>query len=213
MKTILLNGSPKGNVEHSGSYFLAKAFVSGMNAPCEIRAIAKENCQELIEYSKEFDRIILITPNYIHAVPSQTLEFLYSLPEATSDQSIGFIIQSGYPESSESEIMCRFFEKTALRLGYSYLGTVVKGECAGLAIMPEKFKKLEKQFTELGMFYEQTGCFDQGQVRDFAKPYTLSKAQMWMFNATNPIGNTFGWHKIMKKNQAYDKRKDMPYLD
>ncbi len=43
MKTILLNGSPKGNVQSSGSYFLAKAFASGMKEPCEIRSVYKED--------------------------------------------------------------------------------------------------------------------------------------------------------------------------
>lgn len=57
--------------------------------------------------------------------------------------------------------MCRFFEKTAVRLGYDYLGTVVKGECGGLAIMPQMFKKLGKQFAQFGMLYEQTGYFDK----------------------------------------------------
>lgn len=93
MKTIIINGSPKGNGQNCGSYFLANAFVSGMNEPCEIRAIAQENGQELLEYVKQFDRIILITPNYIHSVPSGTLEFLYGLPKAAPRQAIGFIIQ------------------------------------------------------------------------------------------------------------------------
>lgn len=213
MKTILLNGSPKGNVSSSGSYVLAKAFVSSMKEPCEIRAVAKENHLELIEYLRQFERIILITPNYIHAVPSGTLDFLYALPKANKNQSIGFIIQSGYPEASESEIIGRFFKKLASRRGYGYLGTIVKGECAGLAIMPQKFDKLKEKFAQFGVLYEQTGCFDKGYAKDFAEPYVLSKPQMWFFNRVNPIGNYLGWHKIMKSNRAFDHRLDTPYLD
>lgn len=213
MKSILLNGSPKGNVQSSGSYILAKAFVSGMKEPCEIRSIYGENKQELIAHIGQFDQIILITPNYIHSVPSRTLDFLQTLPKAAEGQSLGFIIQSGYPESMESEIVSHFFKRLASRLQYGYLGTVIKGECAGLAIMPEKFGKLEKKFADLGTLYEEHGYFDQNLVRDFAKPYTISKSKACLLNMVSPIGNSLGWHKIMKANDAYDSRRDMPYLD
>lgn len=213
MKTIILNGSPKGNTENSGSYFLAKAFVSRMKVPSEIHAVAKENRRELLELIRQAANIIIITPNYIHSVPSGMLELLQALPKAQEKQSIGLIIQAGYPEAAESEIMCRFFHRLATRLGYDELGMVVKGECAGLAIMPEKFGKLKEQFAKFGELYEQTGRFDERRIKDFAKPATLSKAQMWLLNAMNPIGNSFGWHKIMKENNAFANRSDMPYLD
>ena len=157
MKTILLNGSPKGNVQSSGSYFLAKAFASGMKEPCEIRSVYKEDRWELLQYVSQFERIIFFTPNYIHLIPARTLDFLYALPKGSEGQSLGFIIQSGYPESAESEIAGRFFKRFASRLQYGYLGTVVKGECAGLAIIPEKFGKLEKKFAEFGALYEERG--------------------------------------------------------
>lgn len=213
MKTILLNGSPKGNVQNSGSYILTKAFVSGMKAPCEIRSIYGEDRQKLLQYISQFEQVIFITPNYIHSIPARTLDFLYDLPKGSEGQSLGFIIQSGYPESKESEISSRFFKRLADRLQYGYLGTVVKGECAGLAIMPERFGKLEKKFAELGAWYEEHGHFDETYVRDFAKPYAISKPMALLLNMTNPIGNILGWHKIMKANDAYHSRRDMPYLD
>lgn len=212
MKTILLNGSPKGNVQSSGSYFLAKAFASGMKEPCEIRSVYKEDRWELLQYVSQFERIIFFTPNYIHLIPARTLDFLYALPKGSEGQSLGFIIQSGYPESAESEIAGRFFKRFASRLQYGYLGTVVKGECAGLAIIPEKFGKLEKKFAEFSALYEERGFFDETYVRDFAKPYTISKPMALLLNMTNPIGNILGWHKIMKANGAYDNRRDRPYL-
>lgn len=213
MSTIILIGSPKGNMESSGSYFLAQAFNSKLKEPCEIRSIIKENRQELIERISQFDNIILITPNYIHSIPGTTLDFLYQLPPAKGKQALGFIIQAGYPESSESEIMCRFFKKLTERLGYSYLGSIAKGECAGIAIMPDKFGKMAEQFAAFGALFEQKNCFDKTYCEEFAKPYTLSKSQMFLMNLSSPIGNALGWHKIMKQNNAYQNRKDMPFLD
>lgn len=212
MKTIILNGSPKGNSQGSGSYFLAKAFVSGMKAPCEIRAFAKADNRVLAEYTRQYDHIIMILPNYIHAIPGGALDFLNKLPPADGSRAIGFIIQSGYPESSESEIMVRLFKKCAQRLGYTYLGTVVKGGCAGIGVMPEKYGKLAEQFTRFGTLYEETGQFDEKLTADFAKPYKLSVFQMCILNALIPISNSL-WHKIMKTNNAFEKRLDRPYLN
>jgi hypothetical protein len=168
MKTIILNGSPKGNVENCGSFLLARAFVNKMSTPCEIRSIAKENRQTLLQSIHRADNIIIIAPNYIHSIPAGTLDFLYALPPSQENQNIGFIIQSGYPESSESEIICRYLERLAERLGYTVLGAVAKGVCAGLAIMPERFKRLMNDFSEFGVTFEQTGIFDKKLIDKFA---------------------------------------------
>ncbi len=214
MKTIILNGSPKGNVNNSGSYFLAKAFVSKMENPCEIHSIAKENQQDLYNYIEQFDNIIIITPNYVHSVPGVVLDFLHKFPSATCNKSIGFIIQSGYPETSESEIICRYFKKTAERLGYHHLGTIAKGECAGIAIMPNMFKKLAEQFAELGKTFEQTNSFDKKYIDLFSQPYLLPKGIVVFLNLLNTIGiGKLGWIKMIKKNNAYQQRLDMPFLD
>ncbi len=213
MKTIILNGSPKGNVENCGSYLLARAFVSRMKAQCEIRSIAKENRESLIDSVRNADNIIIIAPNYIHSIPAETLDFIYALPQSQGNQSIGFIIQSGYPESSESEIVCRYLKRFGERMGYIVFGAIAKGECAGLAIMPERYKKLLDDFSEFGVLFEQTGRFDKSYIRKFAKPIRLSDFQVRMLNALSPVSEVLGWNRILKANNAYEKRLDMPYLE
>ncbi len=213
MKTIILNGSPKGNVENCGSYLLAKAFVSKMNTPCEIRSIFKENRESLMDSLCHFDNVIIIAPNYIHSVPAGTLDFLYALPRSHVKRSIGFIIQSGYPESSESEIVCRYLEKFGERLGYNVLGAIAKGECAGLAIMPQRYKKLLNDFSEFGVLFERTGRFDKTYIDGFSKPIRLSRFQVCVLNALAPVSKVFGWNRILKENNAYEKRLDMPYIE
>lgn len=213
MKTILLNGSPKGNAGNSASYLLAKAFGEGMGQPREIHAIAKEDRQTLLSLLAQFDHIIVFLPNYIHAVPGDTLDFLYSLPVGDGSQSLGFVIQSGYPEGVESELASRLLANLTARLHYGYLGTVIKGECAGMAIMPERFTKLVKQFTEFGALYARTGRFDPQCCEKFASPYRISRMQTLLANAINPLGNYLGWGSILKKNNAYRQRRATPYLD
>jgi len=213
MKTIILNGSPKGNVENCGSYLLARAFVSRMTTPCEIRSIVKENRESLMDSVRHVDSIIIIAPNYIHSIPAETLDFIYALPRSQGNQSIGYIIQSGYPESSESEIVCRYLKRFGERLGYNVLGAIAKGECAGLAIMPERYKKLMNDFSEFGFLFEQTGRFDKIYYDKFARPIRLSKMQVRLLNALAPISEVLGWNRILKTNNAYEKRLDMPYIE
>ncbi len=213
MNTIILNGSPKGNKDNSGSYFLAKAFVSEMEQPCEIRSIAVENTTSLINYIKKFDHVIIITPNYIHAVPGIVLKFLEQLPPAEHGQSFGLIIQSGYPESAESEIFCNYFTCLLRSLNYNCLGTVIKGECAGIALMPGSYKKLAKEFASFGREYEQQGVFSKKYIKSFAEPYKLSKSTVRYLNVLDKIGVTkIGWHAMQKKHGGYKNRLDQPFL-
>ena len=214
MKTIILNGSPKGNVDKSASYFLAKAFVSEMKQPCEIRSIAREDADILIKHIEDFDNVIIFTPNYIHAIPGIVIKFLEKLPPAKdSHRSFGFIIQAGYPETAESEIISRYLANLMKQLNYKYLGTVAKGECAGIAIMPNMFKKLAKRFAAFGKDYEQTGTFSEKFIKEFAEPYELSKSMVKRLNFLDKIGvSKIGWHKMQKKYGGYENRLDRPFL-
>ncbi|MFZ2537594.1 MAG: NAD(P)H-dependent oxidoreductase [Oscillospiraceae bacterium] len=213
MSTIILNGSPKGNAQNSASYFLAQAFVSKMKNPCEIISIAKTNFNEILERIADYDNIIFFMPNYIHAMPGIVMKFFELFPSAQNDnKALGFIVQAGYPEGIEEEIVSRFLEQFTKRLGYKYLGTAAKGEAAGIAIFPDKFKKLAIKFSEFGLLYEQTGSFNKNYMEDFAKPYELSNFYRGLFNFADKIGLAkLGWNIMLKKHNAYQKRYDKPY--
>lgn len=212
MNTLILNGSPKGNTQKSASYFLAKAFVGEMEHPCEIRAIATEDAANLIDCLQNFDHVILITPNYIHSVPAIVLNLLGQLPVVSRPQSFGMIIQSGYPESSESEIVSRYFTSLLQSLGYQSLGVVVKGECAGIAMMPDGYKKLAKEFSAFGKAYEKTGRFATEYVQRFAEPYRLSDGTVRFLSVLDKIGVTkIMWHTMQKKHGGYKNRLDRPF--
>ncbi len=88
-----------------------------------------------------------------------------------------------------------------------------KGACAGLAIMPEKYKKLMDDFSEFGVLFEQTGRFDESYIYKFAKPIRLSNFQVRMLNALSPVSEVLGWNRILKANNAYEQRLDMPYIE
>lgn len=214
MNTIILNGSPKGNSKNSNSQIFSEHFVKNMKNPCEIKCIANERPEELARYIEKYDTIIIILPLYIHAMPGIVMKFIEELKPATSEgKHIGFIVQAGFIETAQHRFVEPYFEDLAKQLNYNYLGTVSKGEAAGIYMYPWMFKKVLKLVADLGKRYEETYTFDKEIVKKLAKPYELSQFKLWLLRLVNKIGlGNVGWHKVLKKNNAFDKRLDKPFL-
>lgn len=214
MKTLIINASPKGNAKNCNSRIISEKFVSGMTNPCEIRCIANEDMEKLALYMENFDTVIFVLPLYIHAMPGIMMEFIEHLEPAKHEgKSLGFIVQAGYIETSQHKYVERYFELLAKQLNYNYLGTVSKGEAAAIYMFPKMFKKVLKTFYELGVNFEKTGTFDEKIVAMFKSPYELTKFKARLYQFCCDIGlNNFGWHSKLKKNNAFDKRLDTPFL-
>jgi hypothetical protein len=204
MKTIILNGSPKGNSVNSNSRIFAEEFVRNMKNPCEIRCIAKADHEELAQYIQGFDAIIIILPLYIHAMPGIVMKFIEGLkPAATEGKYLGFIIQAGFIETAQERFVERYFADLARQLNYNYLGTVSKGEAAGIYMFPKMFKKVFKLLNDLGAAYEETNSFDKEIVKKLGKPYELSRFQLSILSVVEKVGlDNLGWHKFLRQNGA-----------
>ena len=214
MNTIILNGSPKGNSAKSASYFLASAFVRQMETPPEIVALAGADINVISNRVSQADCILFFLPNYVHAMPGLMKKFMEQMsPASRESQSLGFVVQAGYMETIEEAILLRYFEIFCRQKGYRYLGSVAKGEAAGIGIFPEKFGKLADRFAAFGVAFEKEGHFPPGYVKEFAKPYELSGLLATVITILNMTGiGNLGWNIILKKNKAHDKRYDRPYL-
>ncbi len=214
MKTIILNGSPKGKSKKSNSQIFAEKFIEKMENPCEIKCIANNSSEELAHYIKDYDTIIFILPLYIHAMPGIVMKFIEELEPATYEgKHIGFIVQAGFIETAQHKYLERYFEELARQLNYGYLGTVVKGEAAGIYMYPQMFKKVLKLISNLGVAFEKTHAFDKEIVERLARPYELSKLKLIILRLINKVGlGNIGWHKMLRKNNSMDKRLDRPFL-
>lgn len=214
MNTLILNGSPKGNSKNSNSRIFAEEFVRNMKHPCEIKCIANTDPKELAQYVQCFDTIIIILPLYIHAMPGIVMKFIEKLePAASEGKYLGFIIQAGFMETAQERFVERYYKDLAKRLNYNYLGTVSKGEAAGIYMYPKMFKKVLKLIADLGAAYEETLSFDKDIAASLGKPYELTKFQLGLLNLVNKIGlSNLGWHRELRKNNAFDKRLDKPFL-
>lgn len=60
---------------------------------------------------------------------------------------------------------------------------------------------------------KKSGVFNQDIAEKLGRPYTLSKPTLRLLRAADIIGlSNIGWHKVLKKNNAFGKRLDRPYL-
>lgn len=212
MKTIILNGSPKG--EKGNSQIFASHFVKGTGNDYEIKCIVKEDYRVLAKTLEQYDAIIFVLPLYVHGIPSIVMKLFEQMKVLEKkDKSMGLIIQSGFTEPAQSRYAKKYFELVCKRLNYSYMGTIVKGASAGVYLMPDNMnKKLFAGLEELGRHYEQSGEFSKQVRNEFEKDYQLSKgkALFYHFLSKIKIGNMF-WDGMLKKNNAYHQRFARPF--
>jgi hypothetical protein len=128
---------------------------------------------------------------------------------------IGFIVQSGFPESVHSMAVERYLKKLSQRLNCEYLGTVIKGGVEGMQIMPPWMtKKLFTRFRELGHYFALHNIFSPKIKEELQKPYKMSPASRAGFALFSKLGLTnFYWNSKLKENGAYAKRFDAPYKE
>lgn len=215
MKTLIINGSPKGL--NGNTEIFIQEFMKGMKVPCEVRYAVKESSQQIAEELKQFDTVIIAMPLYIHAMPGIVMK-IFELMEPASQlgKSMGFIVQSGFIESKQSKYLEQYLSALTKRLNYTYLGTVIKGGSAGIYMMPESMnKKLFIQLQNLGEHFETDGTFHPDVEKELASPEMLSKrkARLFQFFYKVGLGDSIFWRMLLKKNQAWDRRFDQPFTD
>ena len=215
MKLTVFNGSPRGNRSNTKillEHFLAGfATTSGNTYELAYLVPAQEE-DDLVRLFREAEQVLLAFPLYTDAMPALVKTFIESLKPLCGQQGnpdLGFIVQSGFPESTHSRYVERYLEKLAARLGCRDTGTIIKGGIEGIQSFPTGMNRsLFKSFFNLGTIFGATGRFDEKILRQLAKPEKLSKVQFKIFKYA---GETFYWNKLLKKNSAFEKRFDQPY--
>jgi NAD(P)H-dependent FMN reductase len=218
MKLAIFNGSPRQ--KKSNSTILIEHFVSGYNkVNAEIPSISYiadfKLLDDNLETFKNAEIVIIIFPLYTDCMPGVVKEFLekiYDLKEF-SVKKIGFIVQSGFPETIHSVWVEKYLQKFTKRIACEYLGTVIKGGVEGIQVMPNFMtKKLFRNFERLGEHFANYQEFSPKIVRKFSKPYKFSKIRILFFKLFKSFGFVnFYWNVNLKKNNAYAKRFDKPY--
>lgn len=220
MKLIIFNGSPRK--EKSSTKILFDHFLKGFSSIdgntfdyYYLRAV--QNRKMHIRAFKGADCIIIGFPLYADSMPSFVKEFIESLDvyhHKLNNLSIGYLVQSGFPEANHSRPVEQYLKKLTSRLGSKYLGTIIKGNANRIDKQPGFFvKRLFKSLYRLGSSFGQTGTFDDAILAELALPEKLKGFSLilnrWILKTRLATKN---WDKQLKDNGVFENRFDAPFL-
>jgi NAD(P)H-dependent FMN reductase len=221
MKLAIFNGSPrgeKGNTRVLIDEFL-KGFMNNESNLYELEYLCNVKEQDkFVQMFKTADSVILAFPLYTDSMPGIVKEFIESLSvfkNGKNNPKIGFIVQSGFPEGIHTKAVEKYLIKLAWRLKCEYLGTVRKGGVEGIKAMPPvATKKLFKKFEELGGHFGRTGKFKQEIIDKLSKPDKFNSLLIYPVMALLKITGLLDmhWNKMLKRNNAFEKRYDRPSI-
>jgi len=221
MRVTVFDGSPRGR--ESNLTLLMEYFFKGFHLldGCTSEMVYLNRVKETDKNTAAFlnaEHVIMIFPLYTDAMPGIVKHFIEALEDVSpreENPSLGFIIQSGFPEPVHSRYVARYMEKSAKRLGCRFSGTVIRGGAEGIRVMPPWMtKKLFQLFIDLGRQYAMTGRFDEKIAHKLAPRERLSAGQKLFMNLSRLIGlSNYYWNSMLKKHNAYAKRFAHPYKD
>lgn len=209
-RLIIYNGSPRRS--GSNTSMILEYVKKSLSDTVEIRDLKdKDQWREWINSFKNEENVVFIMPLYVHAMPSHVMAFIEELE--VSKGSIAFIVQSGFPESSQSYFLESYFEELSKILNRKYLGTAIKGGVEGLQIRSSKQqRKMIEPFVSLVEGLVKEGKMNPSMIKKLSKPIHLSKAMRLLFKILKKTGvvNMF-WNQQLKENNSYEKRFAKPY--
>jgi multimeric flavodoxin WrbA len=220
MQLAIINGSPR--YKKSNSHLLTEHFLLGYNSICasQVPIAYLANCRSREKAKEVFQNaeiVLFIFPLYTDCMPGIVKEFIENISELKFQHTkkVGFIVQSGFPESIHSVGLEHYLEKLAKRLKYEYLGTIIKGGVEGIQRKPPWMtKKLFTRFRELGEYFAKNQSFSLVLQEVFKKPYKLSPLGRFAFNTIRKTGLTnFYWNNHLKEFGAFNDRFAKPYAE
>jgi hypothetical protein len=240
MKLTIFNGSPRGNTSNTRTILDAflQGFMSTDGNSYELSyLIHTEKREEQVAMFKNARYVLLAFPLYVDAMPFVVKSFIESLEPLCDEKfnpDIGFIVQSGFPETAHSRYLERYLGKLALRLKCGYKGTVIRGGGEAiklLALLDNIFllwfckfsastnfanvghlldkEKLTRSFHALGKEFGVTGEFDDDIVTDLTEPDRIGAFSFWAFKF---VTHNLYWDLLLRKNNVFAERFARPYI-
>jgi multimeric flavodoxin WrbA len=219
MQLAIFNGSPRG--KSSNTKVLLDQFQKGFEESGgeEVAIdylIRQKHLSEQVQHFREADIVFIAFPLYVFSVPGIVKSFIEEIGEFEGEgKKILFLVQSGFPEACQSDSVKKQMELLAKRWKMENLGVIVKPGAEGVRLMPEMMtKKLFKQMSVFGEQLAKNGKLNAKDLKNIASPYKYSKFKIALFRLLQKVGLTnLYWNMNLKKNDAFDKRFDVPYLN
>lgn len=221
MPFCVINGSPRGKSGNT-QILLEKVLAGYADASQKEAQWFHLNTEKgravAAEAFSGADLVLLGFPLYTDAMPGIVKAFIESLASFVGQEGnpkMAFLVQSGFPEAHHSRFVERYLEKLARRLNAAYAGTIIKGGCEGVRLMPEKMnRKLFDRLHEMGADLASQGRFDTGKLKQLARPerYPRILAPVFKLLLKLPIAQSY-WNSQLKQNGAYEERFAKPFID
>ena len=142
------------------------------------------------------------------------IDALQPLVGRKNNPSLGFIVQSGFPEGLHSRYVERYLEKLADRLGSPYLGTIVKGNGEGVRIMSaEANKGLFEGLQSLGANLATNGRLDTKTLARVSHPERFPSVLSPVFKifVRLPLAYSY-FDNMLKTNNVYEQSFAQPFV-
>lgn len=221
MRLTVFNGSPRG--EKSNSRVLLEAFLKGylrtwgkVTAVHYLREVRDHD--EMVRNFLDSSNVIIAFPLYVDSMPAPVKAFIERLEPykgSMEDVRLGFVVQSGFPESIHCRGVEKYLVKLSSRLGCQYLGTVIRGGVESIRYGPGwTTSKMLYSFTKLGENFGKTGQLDRNIINRLGKRELFPTVFIPLLRILNSSGllGAF-WDKSLKENNAYSGRFARPYQE
>ncbi len=220
---LLLNGSPRGERSNSMRMlaWVAQGWQrAGGQAPQVLHLARPSDFAQAVEAFVPADVVLLGMPLYTDAMPGIVKSYIEAIaPRVSAAQAgqttptLGFLVQSGFPEALHSRLLERYLQKLAQRLNAPYAGTIVRGAGESLQSMPEEAtRKLSGRLRVLGQQLAREGRFGAAELKAVAgiERFSAGAAALLSLAAKLPLVNYY-WNRQLKKNHAWERRFAAPY--
>lgn len=215
MKLVIINGSPRG--KNSNSKVITNWMISGfenIKQSTEFFVSKIKTHTQAVQSIEDNDSVLIAFPLYTDSMPGILklfFEELESIKDARKGVKIYFVIQSGFQGANHCRNVEKYLEFLAKHMGFSYMGSAVKPSGEGLRLMPASWtRKIRKSFESLGKDIDLGRGFNEAALKKLAKFEKPSTSLKWIIN--RGFGTNMYFNSLLKKNNAYDKRFDKPYV-
>ena len=221
MRLNIFNCSPRG--KRSNTKVLTNAFAEGflrgaagapeLNEVREFFISEPDDFRRAAEAFREPSAALIAFPVYVDAMPAIAKSFIEEIAAfkgRCSSTRMLFLIQTGFPEETHTRPMKAYLEKLAKRLGAPCDGVIRMGGGEGARDRVRGSKgggKMFERYRMLGRGYAANGVLDEAILAKLAGPKRLPAL---LAPLVLPLANYFFWDRELKRNGAYEKRRDRP---
>ena len=213
---LLLNGSPRGPRSNSMKMLARVAEgwqAAGGPAPRVLHLAVRADFDRAVAEFAGADTVLLGLPLYTDSMPALVLAWIEAIGRTGGSPTLGFLVQSGFPEALHSRPLERYLEKLARRLGAPYAGTIVRGGGEALQTMPDQAcKGLWTRLRTLGGQLARDGRFGPGALCAVAGVERFGPVARTLVAAAVRLPLTqFYWNAQLKRHGAWEGRFAAPY--